>query len=67
MSQVSVSDDLTIAIGRSTARLTPSQGLSLAERLARVSFRRACAEEACGTVDLDASDDFARGIDRQQR
>ena len=43
---IRVSDDLTIAIGNKARRLTPSEGLALAERIARVSFRRACAEEA---------------------
>ena len=43
---IKISDDLTIAIGGSTVRLSPAQGLSFSEELARKSFRRALTEEA---------------------
>jgi hypothetical protein len=44
--QIRISDDLTVAIGGSAVTLTPTQGLDLAEQLARKSFRRAMIEEA---------------------
>lgn len=50
MSRVRVSEDLDLTIGKSTARLTTSEALSLAERLARASFRRAAIEEAAAVA-----------------
>ena len=41
-----ISDDLRITIGNRVATLTPTQGLHLAEDLARKAFRRALTEEA---------------------
>lgn len=41
-----ISDDLRIAIGDRVATLTPTQGLHLAEDLARKAFRRVLTEEA---------------------
>ncbi len=41
-----VTDDLRVSIGDAVATLSPTQGLKLAEQLARKSFRRALAEEA---------------------
>jgi len=43
---LSISDDLTLAIGAARITLSPRQGLELAEQLARKSFRRAMSEEA---------------------
>ncbi len=40
-----VSDDLTLRIGASAVRLTPSQGFQLAERLIRQSTVRIIEEE----------------------
>jgi len=48
---IKISDDLTIAIGGSKVRLSPSQGLSFSEELARKSFRRALTEEAVALRD----------------
>ena len=45
-SPIQVSTDLDVTIGGARVTLTPSQGLDLAEDLARKSFRRALAEEA---------------------
>jgi len=47
---IRVSDDLAIAIGGASVRLTPSEGLDLAEDIARKSFRRALDAEAHGGV-----------------
>jgi len=44
--QIRVSTDLDISIGAARVTLSPSQGLDLAEEIARKSFRRALAEEA---------------------
>ena len=41
-----ISEDLRLTVGDSEVRLSPAQGLALAERLARKSFRRALDEEA---------------------
>ncbi len=41
-----ITDDLRVVIGASTTQLSPSQGLHVAEMLARKSFRRALTEEA---------------------
>ena len=41
-----ISDDLRITVGGAEIRLSPSQGLKAAERLARLSFRRALTEES---------------------
>ena len=46
MFPIQISDDLTLAIGKSSVTLTPSQGLQFSEELARKSFRRALTEEA---------------------
>jgi hypothetical protein len=43
---IRVSGDLTIRIGDAAVRLSPREGLRLAENLARKSFRRVLAEEA---------------------
>jgi len=43
---IAVGDDLVMRVGAEAIRLTPSEGLDLAERLARASFRRALTEEA---------------------
>lgn len=41
-----ITDDLRILLGNHAAPLTPTQGLHLAEDLARKSFRRLLNEEA---------------------
>lgn len=41
-----ITDDLRIVFGNHVATLTPTQGLSFAEDLARKSFRRLLNEEA---------------------
>ena len=41
-----ITDDLRISIGGHVTTLTPTQGLHLAEDLARKAFRRALTEEA---------------------
>lgn len=41
-----ITEDLRVSIGDRVASLTPTEGLKLAEQLARKSFRRALAEEA---------------------
>lgn len=41
-----ITDDLRITIGGQVTTLTPTQGLHLAEDLARKAFRRALTEEA---------------------
>ncbi len=41
-----ITDDLRITIGDHGMTLTPTQGLHLAEDLARKAFRRALTEEA---------------------
>lgn len=41
-----ISSDLTVAIADRSVQLTPSQGIRIAERLARASFRQLLAEEA---------------------
>jgi hypothetical protein len=43
---IQLTDDLTLAIGKSRVTLTPSEGLQFSEELARKSFRRALTEEA---------------------
>jgi hypothetical protein len=43
---IRVSGDLTVRIGDAAVRLSPREGLKLAENLARKSFRRVLAEEA---------------------
>lgn len=43
---LTVSPSLSVAIGKAVVRLTPRQGLALAEELARKSFRAAMTEEA---------------------
>jgi hypothetical protein len=43
---IEITDNLTIRIGCAELTLSPRQGLALAERLARKSFRRALDEEA---------------------
>jgi hypothetical protein len=43
---IAVGDDLVMRVGAEAIRLTPSEGLDLAERLARASFKRAMTEEA---------------------
>ena len=43
---LTITDDLRITIGDHVATLTPTQGLHLAEDLARKAFRRALTEEA---------------------
>lgn len=47
---LTITDDLRITIGDHGMTLTPTQGLHLAEDLARKAFRRALTEEA-GLVD----------------
>jgi hypothetical protein len=42
-----ISPDLGLSIGNETVTVSPAAGLRLAEELARKSFRRALAEEAC--------------------
>ena len=42
---VCVDDDLTISIKRGTTRLSPSEPLSVAEKLIRTSTRRMILEE----------------------
>ncbi len=46
MLQLTIADDLTLKIGRATVRVSPTEGLHLAETLARKAFRRALEEEA---------------------
>ena len=46
MQQLEIRDDLTLSIGRASVRVSPSQGLQLAEKLARLAFRKALSEEA---------------------
>ncbi len=41
-----LADCLGLAIGETSTRLSPAQGLRLAEQLARASFRAALSEEA---------------------
>lgn len=41
-----LADCLGLAIGATSTRLSPAQGLRLAEQLARASFRAALTEEA---------------------
>ena len=58
-----VSPTLRLALGRSAVELTPRQGLSLAERLIRVSTRRMVEEEAalpCKPVRADRRKTAAR-------
>jgi hypothetical protein len=43
---IAIGDDLVMRVGIEAVRLTPREGLDLAERLARASFRRALTEEA---------------------
>jgi hypothetical protein len=43
---IAVGDDLVMRVGAEAVRLTPTEGLDLAERLARAAFRRALSEEA---------------------
>ena len=43
---VRIGSDLTITVGSTQTRVTPSEGLRLAELLTRASFRTALAEEA---------------------
>jgi hypothetical protein len=42
---IHITDDLILSIDGGMVRLTPSEGLRAAERIARASFRRALAEE----------------------
>lgn len=48
---LTITDDLRITIGDHGTTLTPTQGLHLAEDLARKAFRRALTEEA-GLADV---------------
>lgn len=41
-----LADCLGLSIGKTSTRLSPAQGLRLAEQLARASFRAALTEEA---------------------
>jgi hypothetical protein len=45
ISQVTVASDLTLVVGEQAVRLTPSEGLRLAERLIRRSTARMVEEE----------------------
>jgi hypothetical protein len=45
-----VDDDLTISIKRGTTRLSPSEALSVAEKLIRTSTRRMVLEEQAEIV-----------------
>jgi hypothetical protein len=45
-----ITDDLRITVGGSEIRLSPAQGLDVAEDLARKSFRRVLAQEAAGAA-----------------
>jgi hypothetical protein len=42
---VTVENDLSIRVGRNVARLTPSEGYAIAEKLIRTATRRLIAEE----------------------
>ena len=46
MNTLTIENDLTVSIGRQRVRLSPREGLAVAELLARKSFRRALAQEA---------------------
>lgn len=43
---IQIGDDLTISVAGIGVRVSPSEGLRLAEQLTRGSFRRALMEEA---------------------
>jgi hypothetical protein len=43
---IAVTDDLRVSLGNAEVQITPSQGLSLAERLTRKSFRAMLQHEA---------------------
>lgn len=49
-SQITVTNDLTLVVGDQAARLTPTEGFRLAERLIRRSTARMVEEE----IGLDA-------------
>jgi len=60
MSHLEIREDLTLRIGRASVRVSPRQGLHLAERLTRASFRRMLNEEAVAVApdfDPDATEE----------
>ena len=51
MPALEIYGDLTVRVGASTVRLTPSEGLQAAEQLIRKSTRRMMLDEALDAVD----------------
>jgi hypothetical protein len=65
LSQVVVANDLTVAIGNETVRLTPAEGFQLAERIIRRSTSRMIDEEIA-TRQQPANDQPAKRRQRTQ-
>ena len=53
---IDISEDLDFRLAGASVRLTPSQGLDLAEQIARKAFRRALAEEAASDAQPQTGD-----------